>query len=124
MPTISTCAQCSRLIENLRPSVVIITVGTSRLPDHLQQSCFDGAPIAGEVDGGDSHRVRWHAVFVVKVVVIDRGVEQHAFGVDVMGMRGRVAFGDGPVRAYGALCDIAVELVHVGGMKLIVRDPA
>ena len=59
---------------------------------------------------------------MVKVVVIDRGIEQHAFGVDVVGMGGCVAFSDGPVRAYGALCDIAIELVHVGGMKLIVRN--
>ena len=81
--------------------------------NHLQQPRFDGAPIPGQVDGDDSHRVRRHAVFVVKVVVIDRGVEQHAFGVAVVGMGGGVALSDGSMRPYRALRDIAIELVHV-----------
>ena len=50
---------------------------------------------------------------MVKVVVIDRGVEQHAFGIDIVWMRGRVALSDGPVRPYRALREIAIELAHV-----------
>lgn len=59
---------------------------------------------------------------MMKVVVIDSCVEQHAFGVDVVGMGGCVALSDGPVRPYRALRDIAIELVHVGGFKLTSGD--
>ena len=59
---------------------------------------------------------------MVKVVVIDGCVEEHAFGVDVVGMGGGVALSDGTMRSHGALRDITIELVHVIGLKLTSGD--